>query len=153
MKVSFCLLDGEQRSCVTNWRFHILIHWSIIPSSSLEWSNGWCLNNGFLAPTYPVKPTTPSLLFTGESDTCFLQASPWCCPCPVSRLSHKLLTLRNPSSDWVVAFCLPDLFLSELPSGWVSEGNCTLWHLDFVCNFSGEKTYILIVMMVCLFYC
>lgn len=86
----FCLLNGEQRSCVTNWRFHILIHRSIIPSSSLQWSNGWCLNNGFFAPTHL---------------------------CPVSYLSHKLLTLRSSSPDSVVAFCLPDLSLSELPPG------------------------------------
>lgn len=104
--VSFHLLDGKQRFHILNWRIHIWIHRSIILSSGLHWPNCWCLNTGF-----------------------FLQ-TPCRCPCPVSCPSHKLLTLRNSSSESVVAFCLSDLFLSELPqllSVWSQLSSLTPW--------------------------
>lgn len=57
-----------------------------------------------------------------------------------------LLTLRNLSSDSVVALGLHDHFLSFSPSFLVLsevEENCTDSHLHSLCNFSVGKTSIL----------
>lgn len=74
----------------------------------------------------------------------------WSC-CPVHCLSHKLLTLRNLSSDPVVAVGLPDLFLSDLPL----DSECLLIvkemvvHTDFAITLLERLTF-LSVMMICL---
>ena len=160
-------LDGEQKPCMRNRRFQILIHRSIRPSSSFSVVHWRCfmaqaslfflfchLSNGFLTATRPVKPAARSLLFTVETETYLLRkvlSCAWSC-CPVSPLSCKLLTLRNLSSDCVVAMGLPDLFLSISSSFQVpfdGVGNFTHWHLGFAIS-RKERPTPLRVIMVCL---
>ena len=107
--------------------FHSSVHKTFLQFSVVRWQCFmaqaslfflFChLSNGFLTATRPVKPAVRRLLFTVETETSLLRpglSCAWSC-CPVSCLSHKLLTLRNLSSECVVALDLPDLFLSEFP--------------------------------------
>ena len=114
------------------------------------------LSNGFLTATRPLKPAARSLLFTVETETSLFRpvlSCAWSCY-PVSRLLRKLLTLRNLSSDCVVALGLPDLFLSEFPP--VSK--CLLMvsetvftdTLAYFAIYLKERPTLLRVIMVCL---
>ena len=114
------------------------------------------LSNGFLTATRPVKPAAWSLLFTVETETSLLRSVLSCAwsYCPVSLRSRKLLTLRNLSSDCVVALCLPDLLLSEFPPVskcllMVSETLLTDTLACFTISLK-ERPSLLRVIMVCL---
>ena len=132
-----------------------VVHWRCFMAQASLFFLFYHLSNGFLSATRPVEPATRSLLFTVETETSLLRAvlsCAWSC-FPVSRPSRKLLTLRNLSSDCVVALGLPELLLSVSSSFQVPfDGveNFTHWHLGLLCNFSKGKTYILRVIMVCL---
>lgn len=113
-------LPVEQKisNCICPWAFLSSVdHWRCFMAQASLFFLVCHLSNGFLTGTWPVKPAAWSLLFTVKTETCLLRSVLSCAwRCSVSCLSHKLLTLRNLSSDSVVALEETDRRRSGRPS-------------------------------------